>query len=222
MQFVISHKDFDLRKPVNKCSIYSCKQLENDYDVPVLVADNKYRELKHSLCEGYMMYDIYLKSKAKWIGINHYRRIWHNPTEELTLPKPMIFPVNNQYMMCHNIDDLRQCEEIIDEFYPEYHLDWDGLGILFGFNMSILTKELYDKYIEFVFGVLDRFCEKNGLYSDEDVRRYVEGNKEKYNGSFDIDYQSRLLGFLMERIGTIFFVHEMNNNNFIFRDIHLY
>jgi len=39
---------------------------------------------------------------------------------EVILPYPQMYNMESQYASNHNLDDLRLCEEIIDELFPEY------------------------------------------------------------------------------------------------------
>jgi hypothetical protein len=101
---------------------------------------------------------------------------------------------------------LLQVEKIIDEKFTEFHLDYENINILYPCNMFVLDKLTFNRYCFFLFSVLSEFDRQNLLFTDEDVKAYVERNKQHYK-TFDLEYQSRLQGFLMERISTIFFIN---------------
>ena len=58
-----------------------------------------------------------------------------------------------------------------------------------------MKKSDFFKYCEFMYDVLFEFDRRHNLTSDEDVLKYVKNNF----------YQSRLQGFLSERIANIFY-----------------
>lgn len=208
--YVLTHQDFVLPDFVDDTYkiITDGTELQNNYNLPVIKADNELAPMKWCYSEGFMIYDIWKKyTDSDYISINHYRRYFQSIKPENTLPPKWFFDIYRQYACCHNGEDLLKVKGIINTYYPEY--DTNGSDGLFTCNMSILDRDTFNDYCKFVFSVLDIFNDKNNLHSDEDVRAYVEKNKIKYKTTFNIDYQSRLHGFLMERVGTIFF-----NNRF--------
>ena len=211
MKFICTHTDF--KAPTGDYTIVSNKPFNNKYNLPVVVADNLLKPLEYSYAEGYMIYDIWNKYNEDWIAINHYRRYLLKGNNETTLAKPLYQNMHWQYKECHNINDLLKVESIIDKYFPEYSLDYKEINKIYPCNMFILNKEDFNNYCNFVFSVLQRFSEENNLFTDEDVKKYVESNKQYYK-KFDLSYQSRLHGFLMERIGTIFFLNYLKNKPF--------
>ena len=159
-----------------------------------------------------MIYDIWKKYSLnhEWIGINHYRRYFDYVSDTTILPTPLSFNMNLQYKSCHNINDLLQIESIIDTYYPSYHLEYSSINIIYPCNMFVLSNSDFNAYCEFVFSVLDIFNKHNNLHSDNDNLSYVTNNAYMYLNK-DFKYQSRLQGFLMERIGTIFFINHFKD-----------
>ena len=210
MIYIATHTDFTEYKKEGEYTIMTSKPLQGTYSFPVIEADNDLKPMQFAYAEGYMIHDIYTHiedNPNEWIGLNHYRRYFDNPTDTITLPQPYLTNMHRQYAGCHNANDLHKVERIIDEYYPEYSTDYTGINEMFICNMFILPKQDFITYHNFVFGVLDIFNQQNNLHTDEDVKKYVERNKEQYNKSIiNTTYQSRLQGFLMERIGTIFFL----------------
>lgn len=219
MIYICTHTDFNEVKTGDNYSIISSKPLTGNYSVPVILADNTLKPLEHAYSEGYMLYQIWTYGNSyPFIGLNHYRRYFDIEKEENTIPKPFNFNMHKQYADCHNIEDLIQVEKIIDEIFPEYHLDYENINVLYPCNMFILDKIAFNRYCYFLFTVLQEFDKKNLLFTDEDVRNYVAKRKDKYK-QFNLDYQSRLQGFLMERISTIFFLNYFKDKPVAFKEI---
>lgn len=213
MIYICTHKDFQNYPKGEDFRILSSSQLNDQYDIITRVVKNKLAPMEFSYAELYHIFDVWkAKKKDEWVGINHYRRYFdfggaeHNMT---TLPVPRVFNMHDQYARCHNLQDLLECEAIIDEMFPEYHCDYTAINHLYTNNMFVLGKEDFDAYCKFVFGVLDKFNKNHGFKTTADVEAYVSKNRKFYNHNrtFDAHYQARLQGFLAERIGTIFFDH---------------
>lgn len=229
MIYICTHKDFNEVKKNGEYTIVSTHKLNNKYNFPIIYTDNDLKPLELSYSEGYSIKEIYLNllyNNAEWIGINHYRRyfdITPKDTNNTILPVPLNFNMHMQYAACHNINDLIKVEQIIDTFFPEYKTDYNNINVLFPCNMFVMKKYDFKDYYNFVFGVLKIFSQQNGLYTDADVKRYVESNRKYYRyPNFDINYQSRLHGFLMERLSTIFFLKHFKNKNVIYKEIQEY
>ena len=211
MIYITTHKDFQVPEFVNDSNymiITDGVELRSQYPTKIIEANNRLQPMKHCYSEGFQMYDIWMKDNtSEYIGINHYRRYFcmqrdNDNIRENVLPPKWNFNVYTQYGFCHNIDDLFKVKDIIDKYYEGY--DTNNLNGLYTCNMFILEHEIFNKYCRFMFGVLDIFNEQNNLNTDKDVENYIIANKDKYS-MWDFNYQSRLYGFLMERIGTIFF-----------------
>lgn len=221
MIYICTHTDFNEYKKEGEYKIISVKKLEGEYSFPWIVANNDLKPMQFAYAEGYLIKDIYLKTHDKWIGINHYRRYFDNPTHETILPLPIGFNMHEQYAGCHNINDLYKVEAIIDKYFPEYSMDYKNINLLYPCNMFVMRRDDFEEYCKFVFGVLEKFNEENNLKTDEDVYRYVEKNQAQYGKHVDIKYQSRLQGFLMERIGTIFFLKHFKDKPVSYRKINI-
>ena len=208
MRYTITHLDFNY--PVQGGVIVSkTALLHGTYAVPVRVAVNALRKLQRAYSELYCIYDIWKHGKREpWVQICHYRRIMDAPDTATCLPEPIHKNMNAQYARCHNLQDLLDCEQIIREKYAAYALDFDALDKIYPCNMFVLCREDFEAYCAFVFGVLGEFCKRRGLKTDADVLEYVKGNRDKYADDrwYSAEYQARLLGYLAERVGTIFFV----------------
>lgn len=220
MIYIATHTDFNEYKTEGEYTIISANELHKQYSFPWILADNELKPLEFAYAEGYIIKDIYEKTNDEWVGLNHYRRYFDNPTNETTLPTPMYCNIHQQYAICHNIEDLIKCENIIDKYYPEYSMYYKKIDKLFPCNMFIMKREDFENYYNFVFGVLDIFNKENNLKTDSDIYNYVANNKDKYNRTtIDLKYQSRLQGFLMERLGTIFFLQYFKDKPVTYKEI---
>ena len=204
--YICTHRDFQVPDGLkgDYYIITDGTDLNQEYPYSVIKANNILEPLKHSYSELYQIYDVWKNDKySSFIAINHYRRYFdvqfHEEVNETVLPPKMAFDGLKQYAVCHNINDLEECLKIIEEKYGYNTNISDGI---FACNMFRLNRGDFDAYCFFMFGVLQEFARRHNLHTDEDVRKYVS------TWTNDIDYQSRLFGFLSERIGTIWF----NNN----------
>lgn len=132
--------------------------------------------------------------------------------------------VEKQYALAHCLDDLKLVEDIIREKYPEYAEDYDRYikndDRIFYSNGWILPSGEYDRYCEFLFGILDEWLRRRNIKSVNDVEAYVrecidDGRitcstmAENWRDDIDhaVNYQMRIGGSLSERIFTLYARH---------------
>lgn len=169
--------------------------------------------------------------KSDYIGLMHYRRILKlgkdindiPPMEELFKDCDMIVgmvifvdSVWNQYARCHNIKDLQDCKEIIESDFPEYKEAFDAMmenNLFFICNNVIMRYEDFNDFCEFLFGVLFKWCERNGVNpkSDESFYNYIDADIKNYSKIYrpeDVTFreQARIGGFLSERLFNVWAV----------------
>ena len=217
MRYICTHTDFDSSIFQNGI-IISANKLHNQYDLPIIYADNDLNPLQYNYAEGYMIYDIWQKdNKSEFIEINHYRRHFKtiNTPDEIILPVPLACNMIIQYAQCHNINDLLQIFNIIDNYFPKYSMNYKNIEMLFPCNMFKLPHEDFNKYCEFVFSVLEIYNNIMKFKSNNDV----EMRMASHFAPQLIKYQSRLQGYLFERIGTIFFLNYFRNKKINFQNI---
>ncbi len=106
---------------------------------------------------------------------------------EIILPKKrnyFIESVESHYANAHNHSDLQKVREIIGKHHPEYTEAFEEVmkkRSLHLYNMFIMNEKLFEKYSDWLFGILFR----------------VEENIDFQN--YD-SYQERVFGFLGERL----------------------
>lgn len=142
------------------------------------------------------------------VGLCHYRRFlihengnvitereYDGLLEEYDLITTKQVVLNNSYYdgyaVNHHIKDLIETGNVIREFYPEYHDDFErivhGNKTYFG-NMIVCKKELFDAYSEWLFGILLRVKER------VDVEHYD-------------NYRKRVFGFISEILLLVYTTH---------------
>ena len=225
--FIMTHKDFYniITNQIYKIIADDQIQIKNKYSLQVIYA-NKGKLFKKSQAYGEMaklhyIYELYKNGNlsSKYIGLNHYNRyfiftdnipnlddIFEN--YDVILNEPLNFDINirDKYCIIHICNNFDEILEIIKEIKPLYYetaLEVANSTDLYACNMFIMKKEDFLNYCKFIFDILLEFDKRNNFTSDEDVLRYV---KKYFNDSRDVYYQSRMQGFLAERIGTIFFM----------------
>ncbi len=82
------------------------------------------------------------------------------------------------YAVNHHIKDLIETGNVIREFYPEYHEDFERIvhnnRTYFG-NMIVCSKELFDAYSKWLFGILLRVKERVDVEHYDNYRKRVFG-----------------------------------------------
>lgn len=97
--------------------------------------------------------------------------------------------VNDHYQRCHNKTDLKILENILADQHPEYLEAFREVlhqKRLYANNMFIMSDHLYQKFMSWWFGILFEF-------------------EKRVNLNDYTDYQQRIMGFLGERLLTVWF-----------------
>ena len=189
-------------------------------------------EWDHFYSELTTMYWVWKNYEIKdYIGLCQYRRYFGffddvpNMDEifecfDVILPIPYTFncTVKQQYELFHNIKDINMIIQIISEDYPEYNEDCESVlsnNIFYTSNMFIMKKNDFIKCCEFIFGVINSYLERNNLLSLKDIEIKVSNEWHGYGKPFypnnTLWYQSRIGGFLAERLLNIFIRHNFKN-----------
>ena len=148
--------------------------------------------------------DIILDGKYKIILNRRLELRWHKG-----MPNEGQLATNKEwYAVWHNIDDLDLLGKIIAEKYPEYYdgyLTMLDKKYIYPSSLFIMDWGTFDKYCEYIFGVLEEFRKRRGFNSDKDCIKYVEEHKDLYIKDdphfsyYDVKMQSRIVGYIAER-----------------------
>ena len=173
------------------------------------------------------------RKEGKYIGCEHYRRHF-DLTEaeikeilsnnEIILPRKYILnakSVEEFHRAFHNINDLKLCEDIIYDLYPEYKDSYEkyikNSNLLYIANSFITTSENFNNLCDFLFTIFFEFERRKGFTTLDEWKTYVkEANVQicppdhKNNGLTWEDYQLRIFGFLAERLLTLYVLHNFN------------
>lgn len=123
--------------------------------------------------------------------------------------KPIKTPsgIRAQYNSCHNVEDLDIVGEIISWKYKDYKSAFAKAmdsPRMFPYNMFVMKRDDFLRYIDFVNGVLDEYIKMVGT----DIDKRIKQNKKKYikkrSPNDSADYQRRIGGYLVERLLTVF------------------
>lgn len=167
----------------------------------------------------------------KYVGFCHYRRYFSFYDDipnlddifqayDIILPNPTKLSNNikKRYSNCHNVKDLDLVISIINELYPEYSDIINAAmeqKFIFPCNIFIMKKDMFIEYCEFIFGIIEEFRRRRNFHSMDDVCSYVNEHSSEYikkcYPTNEVWYQSRIGGFLAERLLNIFVLKKCKN-----------
>ena len=218
--FICAHKDFN-RYPKNPVYsiIASEGQLNEQYELNTLYEkDGKYTYMQEYINEFTRMYWISKNVKLKdYVGFCHYRRyfkFFNNipdmnetfKTYDLITPKQLKVNVRDNYNIYHNLYDYTMIQQIIMANY--YDITANDLAefdkSLYACNMFVMRTDDFQRYVEFVSNIIDEFIRVMKFNSGKDIENYIIRNNNLYRHE-DMTYQRRMIGFLSERISSIYF-----------------
>ena len=182
------------------------------------VGDDKGANISHKnrvYCELTVMYWAWKNQKSDYVGLSHYRRrfdfkdddikkIMNNDLDVvLTMPVINVPNVKFMYGKNHHLEDWDKMVEVVEDVCPEYRDDIEVVeqsNYYIPYNMLIAKKDVFDRYCEWLFPLLER-C-------------------EQVIGSYDDVYQNRYIGFLSERLMTAYFYHHRDDLKIMFCNKH--
>lgn len=150
-------------------------------------------------CELTGLYWVWKNDMSDYVGISHYRRKFTLSHEEIqgiisknvdivvTVPVLNLDTVKGQYIKDHSEEDWNIMAEAIDKLSPDYSNALETVGnsdFYFAYNMFIAKRDVFGDYCDWLFKILE-YCEKK------------IGHKED-------SYQNRYIGFLAERLLTVY------------------
>lgn len=166
-------------------------------------------------CELTALYWIWKNDGADYAGLSHYRRHFEMNEEmlrklagsdiDVVLTLPILnFPsVREVYGHDHVVTDWDRMLEAVRVLQPSYMPDVIALqngNYYYGYNMLIARKRILDDYCGWLFPLLD-YCEKR-----------CEKKADRY--------QERYIGFLAERLLTVYMEHHRKDYKIVYARKH--
>ena len=192
--------------------------------------------------ETYMIYDVYknqdkyFNNDTKYVGFCHYRRYFNidynsiinlldNNKIILSENTNFIESIQQQFNECHDITntDLKIIKIIIEDKYPEYINDFNEFfnqNNMSRYNMFICNRRIFNECCSWIFDIIKEYFKFYNINNYVDMYKFVIEHLYKYpeiyynpnNGDKSIEYQSRIGGFLSERLLNVFFMHNYKND----------
>lgn len=209
--YVCAHTDFDCPVKAKEYKVMDARSLKMELPCP----SRFYSEFAtFKKIAGY-------KSLPKYVGFCQYRRYFDFMNDvpdveklfeecDVVAARPMRFNVNTyqQYARSHNAEDLDIVRDIVKEKYPEYYEGLEAMlkgNRLYANDMFIMRREDFKRLVEYVFDVIGEYLERIGT---TDIEGWVKENREKYVKAKGLGaseaYQTRIGGYLMERLTSAF------------------
>ena len=171
--------------------------------------------------------------RDKYVGCEHYRRhfdLTEVEIKDILSNNEIILPrkydlgtksVEEFYGAVHNINDIKLCEDIIFDLYPEYKDSYKKYikngNLLYIANSFITTSDNFNNLCKFLFTIFFEFERRKGFTAIDEWKAYVkEANIQicppdhKDNGLTWEDYQLRIFAFLAKRLLTLYVLHNFN------------
>ena len=133
--------------------------------------------------------------KDRIINENEIREILDSYDAILPKSRKFRYSIEEHYHRYHNHIDLQIIKEIISEQYPNYIDSFDRIlkqNELYANNMFIMKQIDFDLFMKWWFSILFEFERRSEM--------------SQYTG-----YQERVIGFLAERLLTVWFKHQKMN-----------
>lgn len=213
--FICTHKDF---KPIVSGDSYEIIDARKIRDKVNLPLDDKFWSEFYQF--KYVVDNVDL---PEYVGFCHYRRYFSFlddiPKMEkdkvvITTPLNFIGSVEKHYAVCHNLEDLKLAKYIILTKFQEYGETFDEVvnnNKFIPYNMFIMHRDIFKKYCEFIFGVMNEYLKLVGL----DIEKRIRENSFKYlKQSYPnntVEYQYRIGGYVGERLSNVFIRKHFKN-----------
>ena len=225
MIYVITHKIFD-DELLNDDEYAVLHVGLNDNCKPTYIRDDLGDNISGKnpyYCELTGLYWIWKNSTESGkepVGLVHYRRFFTYPIEEflytytgrmprilknldvkktlktydaiMPTPERIFRTVEEFYKDHHNPNDLVTVRNVIEKLYPDYLKTYDEVlheHYFYFANMIITKKEILDQYCEWLFNIMT------------EVEKIIIGSEIKDS------YQSRIYGFISERLIQVWIEH---------------
>lgn len=190
----------------------------------------------------YYIYKHLLKNQ-KYIGINQHRRQFEfdeNTNFDVLFDKYKVvlykydfypYEVKKVYALLHNINDFIELENIIHDNYSSYNESLEKLkklNYIYANCCIVTSNEIFKDYFNFYFNIAWEFIKRKKLYNTEAIFNYgkqIADNKKRiYSKYYDYSelcyndkYQMRILGYLQERIMTLYMIHNFSESDILLK-----
>lgn len=144
-----------------------------------------------------------------WITINHYRRILEPVYGVICHAQQVYFPttIAQQYKDFHNIMDIHIISNIIKQLYPSLYNTWLytlNSRIFYPYNIVSFPNPTFKDYMGKIMSILCTYLNAVNVKTKDDMLNRIKSDVSYTapNGKRNIDenYQSRVVGFLAERL----------------------
>ena len=172
-------------------------------------------EKNRKYCELTAMYWAWKNTSSEYVGLSHYRRRFDFTDNEIsvisngyvdavvTTPVINVPSVEYMYGKNHDLNDWSTMKKVVENIASEYTSALDTVeksNYYIPYNMFIMKRSVFNCYCSWLFPILEE-CER------------IIGDKE------DV-YQNRYIGFLAERLMTVYFYYHRNDYNIVFCNKH--
>jgi len=231
--YIATHKKFEEPKEDYFSPIQVGRALNDDLGYLGDHTGDSISERNANYCEITALYWAWKNQEYDVLGLCHYRRFFdiENKTDRINdirfiskndfakhrfpkekinaylkkydviLPKPKVseYSIEKNYGSAHLEEDYRILTDVLGELYPEYKQSWHKVSHftnkLIHYNMFIAPKHIVNDYCDWLFSILFE-VEKRIQLSP-----YV--------------YQQRVIGFMAERLMTLYFAHHDFNIKYL-------
>ena len=224
--FIMTHKDYNNKRYNQVYTIVADdkSKVRNKYNLKVIFADKgKLYNMSRGygeMAKLYYIYQLYKERKlsSKYIGLNHYRRYFEFTDKipdlyeifknnDVILPRAnKLYPnIMERYCLRHICKNFIDLLDIIKKLKPDYYgaaLNFTKNKKIYYYNIFIMEKNDFFKYCEFIFDILFEFDKRYNFKNDKDIFKYTT---KIFNNTKKANRQSRLQGFLAERLSNIFY-----------------
>ncbi len=208
--YIMTHKSFEFPEGIDERiyqPLHVGRVLGTDLGYPGDDEGDSISEKNRNFCELTGMFWVWKNVSCDVVGVAHYRRYLINPEKNMPLTKDLIESwlsdhdillsvgcyvdedsIYDNFKKWHHIEDMDICRDVVGEKFPEYLPAFDlamASRLFSGGNMLIAPKRIYNAYCDWLFSVL------------------FEVEKRVDITGYDT-YQSRLFGFLAERLVRVF------------------
>ncbi len=204
-------------------------ELKNNYTLPMLADNNgdSISKLNKGICEFTGMYFLWKNYdfKKPYIGFSQYSvglDLEDYDINQILNEYKIILPhktklnvkLYEHYGIFHNLKDLLDLRGIFIKIYPSYVQFFDDTLVqtyLYTNNIFIMKKEDFIELCDFIWSIISVYLEEKHIYTYEDCINIVKNNEKGYlkeikhfPQNHTIEYQSRFLAYLIERLTNVF------------------